>query len=162
MFLIDFQLSKADSISCSPGTDHMELKSGIPGGVGRGTLAGTTDGLAVNGHDTLIFLTNLKHPVPENTFEILRVQSAEKAVEGIMAGDGFQSGKTLAEKVNLGIAEILYLIPGLRATYDSSHGDINDGIGRMYTFSVNTRVIDLFTDTKYCHYSCQLMFLNCL
>ena len=100
MFLIDFQLSKADSISCSPGTDHMELKSGIPGGVGRGTLAGTTDGLAVNGHDTLIFLTNLKHPVPENTFEILRVQSAEKAVEGIMAGDGFQSGKTLAEKVN--------------------------------------------------------------
>jgi len=145
----------------------MELKSGIPGGVGRGTLAGTTDGLAVNGHDTLIFLTNLKHPVPENTFEILRVQSAEKAVEGIMAGDGFQSGKTLAEKVNLGIAEILYLIPGrresgLRATYDSSHGDINDGIGRMYTFSVNTRVIDLFTDTKYCHCSCQLMFLNCL
>ena len=126
----------------------MELKSGIPGGVGRGTLAGTTDGLAVNATHPHISHKSSNIQCRKIRSKILRVQSAEKAVEGIMAGDGFQSGKTLAEKVNLGIAEILYLIPGLRATYDSSHGDINDGIGRMYTFSVNTRVIDLFTDTK--------------
>lgn len=105
MFSINFHLSKIDAISCSPSTNYMKLKIWITSGGRWATFTGTTNDFEVNSYNTSIFLADFQHPMPKNTFEIFRIQSTEKTIEGIVAEDRLQSEQPFAEKSILALPE---------------------------------------------------------
>jgi hypothetical protein len=116
-------LAQRDVVGTGPGADQVQRRQPLP------AAAAAPRRFAINGDVTprpRFVRRQRRGPTGEATRELLRVQEAEDAAEGVVRRDPVRQAEELPQPVLLGAAIRLHRRPAFGATDDGTKGDADD------------------------------------
>jgi hypothetical protein len=134
---VDLDLSQDQAVCRCPGRDHVDR------GLAACLVARAAQALPVErDHPSRKRRRDGFGPAQEAGLELLGVEGLEDAVEGVVGGDAVGQVEERLEPVDLGLPELLDIVPGLGAADDRAEGDRDDREQRMQLGPFDSRVFE--------------------
>jgi hypothetical protein len=130
-------LRQHHALLAPPGADHVQRR------LAAGAIERTPENLAIDGNNPLTGLGKRRHEALKAGAELIRIETAEQAAEGVVAGRAVRQIEELAQEKFLGLGEQGHVHRALAAAQNRAQRDDQQSVEIMQRGVPAARVVKL-------------------